>query len=177
MTYLRTPEESSLFEAALDQHGSVPNHTKVFALAPEVHDAWVTLNSAVKAGMDPRRYALVTLMAARRLGSRYCTLALTAALREHFYDDETLHLIITDRHSAPLDPADIAAMDFAVRIAADPHCAGQAEADVLRAHGFTEADIFHVVLAVAARRFLAGALDAAGVTPDVVYESLFAQAS
>ena len=41
-----------------------------------------------------------------------------------------------------------------------------ADLDRLRAAGLSEVDIFQVVLAVAARRFLAGVLDAVGAEPD-----------
>jgi alkylhydroperoxidase family enzyme len=38
--------------------------------------------------------------------------------------------------------------------------------DALRAAGLSEVDIFHVVLAVAIRRFFAGVMDAVGAEPD-----------
>jgi uncharacterized peroxidase-related enzyme len=172
MTYLRTPTGSPLYETHAEQLGYVPNYVRVFALAPEVYSAWRALGAAVKAGMDERRYELVTLAAARRLGSRYCTLAHAAVLRDRFYDDDTLHAIATDRHGAGLDPADVAAMDFADRIAADPAAASAEDVEALRRHGLSDTDIFQVVLAVAIRRFFAGTLDAVAAAPDPVYDSL-----
>jgi uncharacterized peroxidase-related enzyme len=156
MTYLRLPRED----------GPGPNYAKVFALAPDAYAGWRHLAAAVRAGMDARRYELVTLAAARRLESRYCTLAHAAALRDRFYDDETLDAIVADRHTAGLDPADVAAMDFADRIAADPRVATEADVEALRANGLSDVDIFHVVLAVTMRRFFAGVLDAVGAIPD-----------
>lgn len=70
MTYLRTPEHSDLYGPNLANLGYVANYTRVFALAPEVCAGWLQLIAAVKTGMDERRYELVTLVAARRLGSR-----------------------------------------------------------------------------------------------------------
>jgi len=46
------------------------NHEAAFAERPEVYAAWGQLNSAIKAGMDLRRYELVTLAAARAAASR-----------------------------------------------------------------------------------------------------------
>ena len=48
------------------------NYERAFELRPEVYAAWVQLNSAIKAGMDLRRYELATLAAARPLRSSYC---------------------------------------------------------------------------------------------------------
>ena len=42
------------------------NYERAFAERPEVYAAWVQLNSAIKAGMDLRRYELATLAAASR---------------------------------------------------------------------------------------------------------------
>lgn len=172
MTYLRTPAESPLYEGHAARFGYVPNYARVFALAPEAYATWQALNAAIKAGMDERRYELVTLAAAQALGSRYCALAHAAVLRDRFYGDETLRAIATDRHHAGLDPADVAAMDFADRIAADPGTTREADIEALRRHGLTDVDIFQVVLAVAARRFFAGALSAVAAVPDAVYDSL-----
>ena len=43
------------------------NYEHAFAERPEVYAAWGQLNGAIKAGMDLRRYELVTVAAARRL--------------------------------------------------------------------------------------------------------------
>lgn len=120
MSYLSTPGESPLYEAERPALGYVPNYLRVLALRPEVYHAWLRLGEAVRAGMDPRRYELVTLTAARRLGSTYCGLAHAAALLERFYDDVALRAIMADHHDAGLPPVDVAAMDFADRVAADP---------------------------------------------------------
>ena len=55
--------------------GMTQNLERAFTERPEVFAAWQQLNGAIKAGMDLRRYELVTLAAARRLQSSYCCLA------------------------------------------------------------------------------------------------------
>lgn len=86
-------------------------------------------------------------------------------------DEETLRAIVADPHSAGLDRAEVAAMDFADRIAADPTAATRADVRALRDAGLSERD-FQVVLAVAARRFFAGAPEAVGAGPDPVHDPL-----
>ena len=60
------------------------NYERAFTERPEVYAAWVQLNGSIKAGMDLRRYELVTLAAARRLRSSYCCLAHGKVLHERF---------------------------------------------------------------------------------------------
>jgi uncharacterized peroxidase-related enzyme len=172
MTYLRTPAESPLYAPDLAAMGYLPNYTKVFALAPEVYAAWQQLNKTVKAGMELRRYELVTLAAARRLGSAYCSLAHAKVLRDKFYDQQTLNAIVTDHHHAGLEPVDVAIMDFADLVAADPTRVTHADAEKLRSFGLSEEEIFHIVLAVSIRRFFSGALSAVDATPDPAYDAL-----
>ncbi|MFF3672215.1 carboxymuconolactone decarboxylase family protein [Microtetraspora malaysiensis] len=144
----------------------------MLALRPEVYHAWLRLGEVVRAGMDPRRYELVTLTAARRLGSTYCGLAHAAALLERFYDDVALRAIMADHHDAGLAPADVAAMDFADRVAADPAGVTEGDIAVLRGHGLADDDIFQIVLAVCLRRFFSGLLSAVGAVPDPVFREL-----
>ena len=172
MTLLRTPQASPLYEADQRRLGYVANYTRVFALAPAVQAGWLQLASAVRDGMDARRYQLVTLAAARRLRSRYCTLAYATALRAGYFDTATLLAIAADRHRSGLDEVEVAVMDFAEAIAADPAAATPADVDRLRACGLSDTDIFHVVAAVAARRFFTAVLAATGAVPDDVYDSL-----
>jgi hypothetical protein len=46
--------------------GYVPNFCKVFSHRPEVMSAWRGLLGSIRPSLDPRRYELVTLAAARR---------------------------------------------------------------------------------------------------------------
>jgi uncharacterized peroxidase-related enzyme len=172
MTYLRTPAESPLFAADQAAMGYVPNYTKVFALAPEVYPAWQHLSASVRAGMDLRRYELVTLAAAKRLGSAYCSLAHAKVLLDKFYDEQTLRAIVADHHHAGLDQADVAMMDFADLVASDPTRVTHADAETLRSFGLSEEDIFQIVLAVSVRRFFSGVLSAVGAQPDPTYDAL-----
>jgi uncharacterized peroxidase-related enzyme len=172
MSFLRTPAEDAddqagrLYDADRVTMGHVANYTRVFALRPAVYAAWQQLNAAIKEGMDARRYELATLAAARRLHSSYSALAHGKVLRDRFYDAGTVANIVTDHHSAGLEPADIAVIDFAERMTADATAITATDIDGLRRHGLSDADIFQVVLAAAARCFFSTVLDATGTEPD-----------
>lgn len=175
MSYLNTPAEGAdverLYDADRARQGYVANYTKVFALRPDVYDAWARLNIAIKSGMDLRRYELATLAAARRLRSTYCALAHGTLLRDKFYGAATVAKIASDHHDAGLDASDIAIMDFSDKVAHDATAITAADVDNLRRHGLDDADIFQIVLAAAARCFFSTVIDAVGAEPDSVYRT------
>ncbi len=179
MTFVHTVTEADatgavadLYETDRERQGWVANYTKVFALNPTVYAAWQQLSGAIKKRMDPRRYELATLAAARRLGSSYCALAHGKVLAERFLEPETVSALVTDHTSAGLSAVDVAVMDFAAHIASDATTVTQAEIDRLRKLGLSDADIFDVAVAAAARCFFSKTLDALGVQADAAYDDL-----
>jgi alkylhydroperoxidase family enzyme len=146
------------------------NFERAFEERPDVYAAWQQLNSAIKAGMDLRRYELATLAAARRLRSSYCCLAHGTVLMERF--DEPVREIALDRCAAGLDEVDVAVMDLAERVVDDATSITDADLQRLRDLGLSDTDIMDVVLAAAARCFFSKTLDALGVLPDAHYAEL-----
>jgi alkylhydroperoxidase family enzyme len=146
------------------------NFEKAFEPRPEVYAAWVQLNTAIKAGMDLRRYELATLAAARQLRSSYCCLAHGTVLAERF--GEPVPQIANDHRSAGLSETDVAVMDLAERVADDASSISEADLRRLGDHGLAQEDIMDVVLAAAARCFFSKTLDALGVLPDATYNEL-----
>jgi alkylhydroperoxidase family enzyme len=146
------------------------NHERAFAERPEVYAAWFQLNGAIKAGMDLRRYELVTLAAARRLRSSYCCLAHGTVLVERF--GEPVLEIALDHHAAGLDAVDVAVMDLAERVVDDATSIGDADLQRLRDLGLSETEIMDVVLAAAARCFFSKTLDALDIRADVSFREL-----
>jgi uncharacterized peroxidase-related enzyme len=179
MTFIEVvPEDSAtgataeLYAADRESFGYVPNFTQAFAARPAVYAAWRELNGAIKAGMDPRRYELATVAAARCLRSSYCTLAHGSVLIDKFLDPDTVRALVADHRTAPLDNADIAIMDLAEKVADDATAVQEADIDRVRSLGLTDAEILDVVLAAAARCFFSKTLDALGVQPDARYAEL-----
>ncbi|WP_433065363.1 carboxymuconolactone decarboxylase family protein [Dactylosporangium sp. CS-033363] len=170
------PDVERLYEADRDRLGYVANYTRALAWRPAAVDAWTGLNGAIRSTMDLRRYELITLAAARRLGSAYCSLAHGRLLRERFYDAGTLARIATDHRDAGLDPADAAIMDFAERVAGDPNGITAEDVAVLREHGLSDPEILDVALAAAARCFFSTVIAAVGAEPDPAYAAVLDRA-
>lgn len=146
------------------------NYERAFAERPDVYAAWGELLGAIKANMDLRRYELVTLAAARRLRSSYCSLAHGKVLAEQF--GEPVEAIARDFRAAGLDEVDIAVMELAERVVDDASSIAENEFQRLRDLGLSDAEIMDVVLAAAARCFFAKTTDALGVLPDASYREL-----
>jgi len=147
------------------------NYERAFAAAErtDVLEAWAGLLGAVKSRMDVRRYELVTLAAARRLRSSYCSLAHGKVLLEL---GEPVGEIARDRRAAGLDEVDVAVMDFAERVVDDAASISEADRQKLRDLGLSDAEIMDVSLAAAARCFFSKTLDAIGVLPDASFQEL-----
>jgi alkylhydroperoxidase family enzyme len=146
------------------------NFEVAFSGRPDVYAAWRQLNDSIKAGMDLRRYELVTLAAARRLRSSYCCLAHGTVLLERFA--EPVLEIALDHRTAGLDEVDVAVMDLAERVVDDATSVGQDDLDRLRELGLSESEVMDVILAAAARCFFSKTLDALGVRADAKYQTL-----
>src|SRR5262245_51286496 len=119
--------------------------------------------------MGVRRYELVTLAAARRLRSSYCSLAHGKVLLEL---GEPVREIASDRRAAGLDAVDLAIMDFAEKVVDDASSIGDSDRQRLRDLGLSDEEIMDVALAASVRCFFSKALDAIGVLPDASFREL-----
>lgn len=165
-SYLTAPAGVEVDGAFVRLHGYTPNYATVFAFRPDVFDAWRALNATIKAGMEPRRYELVTVATALRLRCSYCALAHGEVLRDQLGDTETVVRMATDHRHARLSTVDEAIVDFATKATRDAASVTEADVETLRTRGLSDAEIFHVALAVAARCFFSTLLDSLGVPPD-----------
>jgi uncharacterized peroxidase-related enzyme len=180
MTFVETipegdapPEVAGMYATDRAVFGFLPNFTAAFSARPSVYAAWRQLNGEIKAGMDLRRYELATLAAARRLRSSYCMLAHGSVLLDRFLDGDALRAVVAgDDDGGGLDAVDAAVMDLADKVAADAGSVGEADVERLRALGLSDAEIFDVVAAAAARCFFSKMLDGLGVAPDERYARL-----
>jgi uncharacterized peroxidase-related enzyme len=162
------PERNAIYAAGRDRLGYVSNYVKVFGHRPRVYRAWEQLNAAIKAEMDPVRYEVATIGAARALHSSYCALAHGSVLAGYL-DESTVLSIATD---ADEDAERTAVADLGRRVAEGPADITEADLSALRELGFDDADILDVILAAAARCFFSSVLEATGAEPDVAYAKL-----
>jgi AhpD family alkylhydroperoxidase len=130
------------------------------------------LLGSIKEKMDPRRYELVSLAAARRLRSSYCALAHGSVLLDQFLERDQLVAIMADHHAAGLDDVDVAVMDLADKVAGDATSVTQTDLDRLRSLGLSEGETVEIVTAAAVRSFFSKSLDGLVAYPDAKYAAL-----
>jgi uncharacterized peroxidase-related enzyme len=160
------------YAADREQLGYLPNYTKVFGHRPAAYAAWKQLGGAVGGAMDPRRYELATLAAAKVLRSSYCALAHGKILAEQLLGPEATRAVADGDADTVLDPADAEIVRFATLVARDAAAVTAKDVDRLRAVGLSDEDILDVTLAVAARCFFSTVLEALGVQPDPAFRAL-----
>lgn len=173
MTIIRTPDESEVTGLAAELYaedrenlGYIPSHTRVTALNPEAVRAFESFIRAVAPGLGMRRYELVTLAAAGALGSTACR-AHHGLKSLRYIDAEELERIARDFRAAGLPPAEVAMMEFAEKLSLDSAAMTEADAAVLREHGFTDREIVDIAFAAGARNLYSRSLHALGIDPDI----------
>ena len=127
--------------------------------------AWQGLKDAITSGMDPRLYELATVAAATAIRSSYCSLVHGRILATRYYPAEQVVRIAENDEAAALDAADAAVVRFARKVAEEAENITQEDVDELGDLGFSDADVFNVSLASAARCFFSKAVDATGTLP------------
>jgi uncharacterized peroxidase-related enzyme len=172
MTFIRTTsaEEADGVVAAMYARqqaswGYVPNYAKVFSHRPEVLERWGRLLAEIKRPMDKRRFELVTFVASLELRNSACSLAHGRKLRE-FFSDEEIVAMSEEHPSGTLSEADRAMLRFTRQISRDASRVTPAQVDELKAHGFTDAEVFDIAATAAGRAFFTKLLDGLGVAPD-----------
>jgi uncharacterized peroxidase-related enzyme len=181
MPFLQTvpPEDASgevkaMYDKDLAAQGYVANYTRAFSARPDVLQGWLALKDAITSGMDPRLYELATVAAATAIRSSYCSLVHGNILATGYYPPEQVVSIAGDgdEAAAALDAADAAVVRFARKVAEEAEQITPEDVGELRRLGFSDADVFNVILAAAARCFFSKVLDATGTLPDAALHDL-----
>jgi uncharacterized peroxidase-related enzyme len=166
-----------IYEGDQETFGYVPNHAKVFSLRPDVLEAWRGLQGSIRKNLSVRRYELATLAAAQALNSRYCLVAHGAVLIKSGVSMDQLRAILAGFHEAGLEPAEVAMMDFAQKIARSANEMTQADVDALRALGLDDDEILDVTLTATLRCFASKTFNALGAGSDAAFDELEGQLS
>ncbi len=179
MSYLQTvpPEDAAgevkaMYDKDLAAQGYVANYTRAYSGRPEVLRGWLGLKNAITSGMDPRLYELATVAVATAIRSSYCSLVHGRILASGYYSAEEVVSIAGDDVAGTLDAADAAVVRFARKVAEEAEKITQEDVDELRDLGFSDADVFDVIVASAARCFFSKVLDATGTLPDAVLREM-----
>jgi hypothetical protein len=93
-------------------------------------------------------------------------------LATSYYPPGTVVSIAAEDTGDSLDAADTAIVRFARKVAREADKVTQEDIDELRSLGFSDADVFNIILAAAARCFFSKVLDATGTLADPVLHDM-----
>ena len=162
------PLVAQMYAEDLHDDGFVYSHTQVMALNPAASLAFEALIDTIVPSLGVHTYELVTLGAARALGSAHCMLAHgRKILRTDVLDEDALAAVAHGDDSG-LAPADAAVVRFAERLSTDASAMTDADSASLRASGFTDRQIVDIALAAGLRNFFSRTLQALAVPVDDV---------
>jgi len=107
--------------------------------------------------------------AAVRRRSSYCSIAHAEKLLGLGSSPDEVTGLAKAPRSAGLSEEEQAIVDYAAKVAGDPASVNESDVEGLRQVGHTDAEIFVVAAAAAARCFFASLSDALGTLPDPVF--------
>jgi len=161
-------ELRTMYEGQQGKYGYVPNYAKVFSDRPEIMGLWAALLSGIRRNIDPRQFELCTLAAAQALGSSYCTLAHGKALTE-FFSPEEVRSMVDEPDAGSLNAAEAAMMRIAAKVARASSSVTPQDVNELKTHGFSDRDVFDIVVVAAARAFFANLVEGLGAQADAAF--------
>jgi len=160
-----------MYERQRAHYGYLPNYAKVFCYRPEIMGLWAQLQSGIKRHMDRRRFELVTFAASTALRSTLCSLAHGKQLTE-FLSMQDIQAIARGEAPKSLSAAEAAMLIFGRKVARDASAITARDVELLKQHGFTDAEIFDISAAAAARSFWTKMLDSLGVEVDAPFREM-----
>ncbi|MGB5628451.1 MAG: hypothetical protein WBM57_03725 [Woeseiaceae bacterium] len=166
-----TGEVREMYERQQGAWGYVPNYAKSFSHRPEVMERWGRLLAELQRPWDKRRLEMITFAAAHELRHTSCSLAHGNMLRPYF-SNEDIRAIAEQRPIDSVTEAEQEMMRFSRQVARDASTVEAADVERLKAHGFTDAEVFDIAAVAAGRAFFTKVLDAVGSMPDAGFMSI-----
>jgi uncharacterized peroxidase-related enzyme len=168
-----TDETRGMYLRQQKHYGYVPNYAKVFSHRPEIMPLWASLQRGIRKNMSDRSFELTTLAAALTLGSTNCALAHGTQLAE-FFSTAELKAIINNKavQLGIITDAEATMINFAKKVARDASSIIQADIDILKTAGFSDAQVFDITAAAAARAFFTKVIDGLGSATDHNYPQM-----
>jgi uncharacterized peroxidase-related enzyme len=166
-----TGEVREMYERQQGAWGYVPNYAKSFSHRPEVMARWGRLLAELQRPWDKRRLEMITFAAAHELRHSSCSLAHGNMLTP-FFNVEEIRAIAEQRPVDSITEAEQEMMRFSRQVARDASTVEAADVERLKAHGFSDAEVFDIAAVAAGRAFFTKVLDAVGSLPDSGFTSI-----
>jgi uncharacterized peroxidase-related enzyme len=151
--------------------GVLMSATTCWTTRPDLLPLWSDFFAGVKAGftLSPRDWRLITFIAAREVPSTYCVFVYAQRLVGDLGSKAQVAAVLKDFRDAGLSDRDVAMLGYAEKVARNAHEIVEADIDVLRAQGFSDAQIGDIALCASLRCFMSRFFEATGAAPEAPF--------
>ena len=180
---LPVPDTASLdadlqkyFRKCQEKLGLVPNVLRAYGFRPARLRNFISMYNELMLSEDSGLSILEREMIAVVVSScnrcYYCLIAHGQAVRELSGDPQLGEMLVANHRVVPLAHRQRAMLDFAERLTATPEAIGEADRQVLRAAGFSEADLFDIGEVVAFFNYSNRMAQALDLMPNPEYHAM-----
>ncbi|MCK9518860.1 MAG: peroxidase-related enzyme [Dehalococcoidia bacterium] len=168
-------ETQALFAQLEEKLGFVPNVFLAYAWREERFHKWrVHFEDLMQPspGLGKAEREMISVAVSMQNQCLYCLVAHGFAVRALTKDPVLGDRITFDYRRAGLSDKQVAMLDYAVKITLDPASCDQADIEELRAHGFSDEDIWDIAEVAAAFNFTNRMASATGMMPNHQYHAM-----
>ena len=155
--------------------GFMPNVARLLAVTPRHFVGWWKYFDDLMrgpSGLSKTQREMIAVVISAESHCPYCVAAHAAALRMRTKDDALVERLAVNYRHVELDTRDRAMLDFSVKLTKAPDECGQSDLERLRAVGYTDEDILHIVEVTAIFNYNVRLAAATGLFPNVEYHDL-----
>jgi uncharacterized peroxidase-related enzyme len=161
---------AELYASARERFGFVPDAVRIFSIRPEVATVQDALRQVVlgdASSLGARRADLIGAAVSGMNHCEYCGTAHTGLLaRRGDLDGTEAVQVYKDWRRVDLPPAEEKMLVFAEKLTFTPAMVTEQDVQELRDHGFSDENVFDIVLLTAYRNFMNRINDGLGVSTD-----------
>ena len=133
--------------AVQEKSGFVPNVFLALAHRPDEFRAFFAYHDALMekpGGLTKADREMIVVATSGVNGCQYCVVAHGAILRIRAKNPLVADQVAVNHRKADINPRQRAMLDFAIKVAEDSRSIGEADFEALRAHGFSDDDIWDI---------------------------------
>lgn len=140
-------ELAGLFARTEATFGFLPNAVQLFGLSPAMLAEQLDYIEYFQrhSRLGPVLLAFIRLLVASRNNCRYCVAMNAAMLAQMGVSLEAIGAARAEPSRAPLPANELALLLLVIRSVDNPHAISAAQVDAVRAHGWSDADLFEAV--------------------------------
>lgn len=170
------PERTQKYlDLAQEKLGLLPNVLRAYLFDIGKFDAFVSMYNDLMlgpSGLTKLEREMIAVVVSSINRCWYCQVAHGAAVRDLSGNPALGEAMVMNYRAAPLDPRTRAMLDFAALVTEASAKVGEDDRNALRAHGFSDRDIFDIVAVVGFFSMSNRVASAIGMEPNAEYHAM-----